>query len=136
MELFRIFKNKKFIAAVITLLLLNCVSFYITQQKSLSDFGINIDTYSATFKDNADIFTEVDKKSIIEKSNKFEILKSFADNTEDKAQQIKEYPDLYQEYKNNDTYVQRCKKESKEEKRKIKRKQIKNSKKNWRNRKW
>lgn len=100
MELIRIFKNKKFIAAVITLLLLNCVSFYITQQKSLSDFGINIDTYSATFKDNADIFTEVDKKSIIEKSNKFEILKSFADNTEDKAQQIKEYPDLYQEYKN------------------------------------
>lgn len=101
MELIRIFKNKKFIAAVITLLLLNCVSFYITQQKSLSDFGINIDTYSATFKDNADIFTEVDKKSIIKKSNKFEILKSFADNTEDKAQQIKEYPDLYQEYKNS-----------------------------------
>ena len=101
MELIRIFKNKKFIVAVITLLLLNCVSFYITQQKSLSDFGINIDTYSATFKDNADIFTEVDKKSIIEKSNKFEILKSFADNTEDKAQQIKEYPDLYQEYKNS-----------------------------------
>lgn len=101
MELIRIFKKKKFIAAVITLLLLNCVSFYITQQKSLSDFGINIDTYSATFKDNADIFTEVDKKSIIEKSNKFEILKSFADNTEDKAQQIKEYPDLYQEYKNS-----------------------------------
>ena len=101
MELIRIFKNKKFIAAVITLLLLNCVSFYITQQKSLSDFGINIDTYSATFKDNAHIFTEVDKKSIIEKSNKFEILKSFADNTEDKAQQIKEYPDLYQEYKNS-----------------------------------
>ena len=101
MELIRIFKNKKFIAAVTTLLLLNCVSFYITQQKSLSDFGINIDTYSATFKDNADIFTEVDKKSIIEKSNKFEILKSFADNSEDKAQQIKEYPDLYQEYKNS-----------------------------------
>lgn len=101
MELIRIFKNKKFIAAVITLLLLNCVSFYITQQKSLSDFGINIDAYSATFKDNADIFTEVDKKSIIEKSNKFEIMKSFADNTEDKAQQIKEYPDLYQEYKNS-----------------------------------
>lgn len=101
MELIRIFKNKKFIAAVITLLLLNCVSFYITQQKSLSDFGINIDTYSATFKDNADIFTEVNKKSIIEKSNKFEILKSFADNTEDKAQQIKEYPHLYQEYKNS-----------------------------------
>ena len=101
MELIRIFKNKKFIAAVITLLLLNCVSFYITQQKSLSDFGINIDTYSATFNDNSDIFTEVDKKSIIEKSNKFEILKSFADNTEDKAQQIKEYPDLYQEYKNS-----------------------------------
>ena len=101
MELIRIFKNKKFIAAVITLLLLNCVSFYITQQKSLSDFGINIDTYSATFKDNADIFTEVDKKSIIEKSNKFEILKSFADNSEDKAQQIKEYPDLYQKYKNS-----------------------------------
>lgn len=101
MELIRIFKNKKFIAAVITLLLLNCVSFYITQQKSLSDFGINIDTYSAIFKDNADIFTEVDKKSIIEKSNKFEILKSFADNSEDKAQQIKEYPDLYQEYKNS-----------------------------------
>ena len=45
MELCRIFKNKKFIAAVISLLLLNCVAFYITQQKNIEDFGIMIDTY-------------------------------------------------------------------------------------------
>lgn len=101
MELFRVLKNKKIIAAVILLLLLNCVSFYITQQRNIENLGVNIGTYSEIFKDNADVFTETNKNSIIEKNNKFEILKSFADNTEDKAQQIKEYPDLYQEYKNS-----------------------------------
>ena len=115
MELFRIFKSKKFIAAVILLLLLNCVCFYITQQKSIEGFGVNIDTYSDTFRDNADIFTEADKNLIIEKSNKFQILKSFADTekvksenadeyeyyVEEEAQLIKEYPDLYQEYKDS-----------------------------------
>ena len=40
---------------------------------------------------------------------------------------------LYQEYKNDGTYVQRCKKEIKEEKMRIRRKQIKNNKKKWRN---
>ena len=40
---------------------------------------------------------------------------------------------LYQEYKNNGTYIQRCKKERKEEKMRIRRKQVKNNKKNWRN---
>ena len=115
MELFKVLKNKKIIAAVIILLLLNCVSFYITQQKSIEDFGANIYTYSGVFKDNADIFTEADKNLIIEKSNKFQILKSFADTekikgenaeeyeyyAEEEAQLIKEYPDLYQEYKDS-----------------------------------
>ena len=113
MELFRVLKNKKIIAAVILLLLLNCVSFYITQQKNIENLGVNIGTYSETFKDNADVFTETNKNSIIEKNNKFEILKSFADTeklksenaeeyecfAEEEAQLIKEYPNLYQEYK-------------------------------------
>ena len=116
MELFRIIKSKKFIATVILLLLLNCVAFYITQQKSIEGLGVNVDTYSDTFRDNIDIFTEADKNLIIEKSNKFQILKSFADTekikgenveeyeyyAEEEAQLIKEYPDLYQEYKNGD----------------------------------
>lgn len=115
MELFRIIKSKKFIATVILLLLLNCVAFYITQQKSIEGLGVNVDTYSDTFRDNADIFTEADKNLIIEKSNKFQILKSFADTekikgenaeeyeyyAEEEAQLIKEYPDLYQEYKDS-----------------------------------
>lgn len=115
MELFRALKNKKFIAAVILLLLLNCVAFYITQQKIIEGFGVNIDTYSDTFRDNADIFTEADRNLIIEKSNKFQILKSFADTekvksenadeyeyyVEEEAQLIKEHPDLYQEYKDS-----------------------------------
>lgn len=50
MELFRIFKSKKFMAAVILLLLLNCVFFYITQQKSIEALGLNIDVYSDVFK--------------------------------------------------------------------------------------
>lgn len=113
MELFRVLKNKKIIAAVILLLLLNCVSFYITQQRNIENLGVNIGTYSETFKDNADVFTETNKNSIIEKNNKFEILKSFADMeklksenaeeyecfAEEEAQLIKEYPNLYQEYK-------------------------------------
>lgn len=115
MELFRVLKNKKFIAVVFLLLLLNCVVFYITQQKSIEGFGVNIDTYSDTFRDNAAVFTEADKNLIIEKSNKFQILKSFADTekvksenadeyeyyVEEEAQLIKEYPDLYQEYKDS-----------------------------------
>lgn len=116
MELFKVLKNKKIIAAVIILLLLNCVSFYITQQKSIEDFGANIYTYSGVFKDNADIFNSNDSKDlIIDKSHRFEILKNFSDTekikgenaeeyeyyAEEEAQLIKEYPDLYQEYKDS-----------------------------------
>lgn len=120
MELFRIFKNKKFIAAVIALLLLNCVSFYITQQKKIEDFGVNVDIYSDTFRDNADIFNSNDTEDlIIEKNNRFQIFKSFSDMekkkaenaetyeyyAEEEAQLIKEHPDLYQEYKDSkDSY--------------------------------
>ena len=43
---------------------------------------------------------------------------------------------LYQEYKNNDTYVQRCKKERKEEKMRIRRKQIKSESRRRERRKW
>lgn len=114
MELFRVFKNKKFIAAVILLLLLNCVSFYISQQRSMEDLGTDIRTYSEVFRENADIFSAADaEKTVLEKNNRFQILKSFADmeklkaeNTEEyafyaeeEAQLIQEYPQLYQAYK-------------------------------------
>ena len=116
MELIRIIKNKKFIAAVIILLLLNCVSFYITQQKSIEDFGTNIDTYSDTFKNNANVVNSNNSKElIIDKNDKFEILMNFAnmeklksENIEEykyyadeETQLIKEHPHLYQEYKDS-----------------------------------
>lgn len=83
--------------------------------KSIEGFGVNIDTYSDTFRDNAAAFTEADKNLIIEKGNKFQILKSFADTekvksenadeyeyyVEEEALLIKEYPGLYQEYKDS-----------------------------------
>lgn len=114
MELIRIFKSKKFIAAVIFLLLLNCVSFYITQQKSIEDFGTNIDTYSYTFKNNANVVNSNNfKELIIDKNNRFETLMNFAnmeklksENIEEykyyadeETQLIKEHPHLYREYK-------------------------------------
>lgn len=114
MELLRILKNKKFIAAVIVLLLLNCVAFYITQQKSIEDFGINMNIYSKVFNENADVFSAPDAENlIVERNNKFQILKSFADTeklksenaeeyeyyADEEAQLIQEYPDLYREYK-------------------------------------
>lgn len=114
MELCRIFKNKKFIAAVISLLLLNCVAFYITQQKNIEDFGIRIDTYAEVFDDNSYIFSKSDSDDlIIEKRNEFQILKSFADIeklkvenaeeyeyfAEEEALLIQENPVLYKEYK-------------------------------------
>ena len=114
MELCRIFKNKKFIAAVISLLLLNCVAFYITQQKNIEDFGIRIDTYAEVFDDNSYIFSKPDSDDlIIEKRNEFQILKSFADIeklkvenaeeyeyfAEEEALLIQENPVLYKEYK-------------------------------------
>ncbi len=113
MELLRILKNKKFILAVILLLLFNCAFFYITQQKSLDDLGINIKTYSAAFKENADIFSSSDEKSVEDANDKFQTLKSFADienlkaeNTEEyelyareQAMLIQENHLLYQEYK-------------------------------------
>lgn len=116
MELFRILKNKKFIAAVILLLLLNCVAFYITQQKNIEDFGVSINTYSDIFSENSGILSSSGAEAeIIEKNNVFQILKSFADTekikgenadeyeyyVEEEAQLIKEYPDLYQEYKDS-----------------------------------
>ena len=63
MELFRILKNKKFIAAVILLLLLNCVCFYITQQRSIEDLGVNIDTYSDIFKKMQIFFIQIMQKT-------------------------------------------------------------------------
>ena len=92
MELCRIFKNKKFIAAVISLLLLNCVAFYITQQKNIEDFGIRIDTYAEVFDDNSYIFSKSDSDDlIIEKRNEFQILKSFSDIEKLKAENAEEY---------------------------------------------
>ncbi|MCD7873272.1 MAG: hypothetical protein LUG21_08325, partial [Clostridiales bacterium] len=114
MELFRVFKNKRFAAAVILLLLLNCVSFYITQQKNIENLGSNINDYSDTFKVNADIFSLNDAEDlIIGKNNRFQILKGFSDTeklkaenaeeyeyyAEDEAMMIKQNPLLYQEYK-------------------------------------
>ena len=87
MELFKILKNKKFIAAVILLLLLNCAFFYITQQKNLKEFDINIDTYSRVFSENSYIFSKDNaKETVIEKNNEIQIIKSFADAEKLKAE--------------------------------------------------
>lgn len=117
MELFRILKNKKFIAAVIVLLLVNCVCFYITQQKSIEELGATPGAYSAAFGDNSHIFTDSDAvASVNENSSKFSILKSFADAekmkaensqeyefyAQDEARLIKEYPQLYDEFKSSE----------------------------------
>ena len=114
MELFKILKNKKFIAAVILLLLLNCAFFYITQQNNLKEFDINIDAYSRVFSENSYIFSEDSaKETVIEKNNEIQIIKSFADAEKLKAENaeeyeyyaqeeaalITEYPSLYREYK-------------------------------------
>lgn len=114
MELFKILKNKKFIAAVILLLLLNCAFFYITQQKNLKEFDINIDAYSRVFSENSYIFFEDNaKETVIEKNNEIQIIKSFSDAEKLKAENaeeyeyyaqeeaalITEYPSLYGEYK-------------------------------------
>ncbi len=114
MELFKILKNKKFIAAVILLLLLNCAFFYITQQKNLKEFDINIDTYSRVFSENSYIFSKDNaKETVIEKNNEIQIIKSFADAEKLKAENaeeyeyyaqeeaalITEYSSLYREYK-------------------------------------
>lgn len=114
MELFKILKNKKFIATVILLLLLNCAFFYITQQKNLKEFDINIDAYSRVFSENSYIFSEDSaKETVIEKNNEIQIIKSFADAEKLKAENaeeyeyyaqeeaalITEYHSLYREYK-------------------------------------
>lgn len=116
MELIRILKIRKFTAAVIILLLLNCIVFYITQQKSIENTGSDTDTYSAVFSENAGIFDtngSLTAELISERSSKYEILKSFADAAklkseesdeyefyaEEEALLIKENPGLYEEYK-------------------------------------
>ena len=114
MVLFKILKNNKFIAAVILLLLLNCAFFYITQQKNLKEFDINIDAYSRVFSENSYIFSEDNaKETVIEKNNEIQIIKSFSDAEKLKAENaeeyeyyaqeeaalITEYPSLYREYK-------------------------------------
>lgn len=113
MEFIRIIKNKKFIAVVILLLLLNCVTFYLTQQNSIEDLGLNINLYSEVFRENAYIFeTSGAKEELQEKSAEFQMLKSFADIQKLKAENPQEYeyyaeeeaalisenPQLYNEY--------------------------------------
>ena len=68
MELFKILKNKKFIAAVILLLLLNCVCFYITQQRSIEEQEMSVESYSSVFSNNADVFTSKTTKYNLSKS--------------------------------------------------------------------
>lgn len=114
MELLKVLKSKKFIAAVILLLLLNCVSFCVTQKKSVEDLGVNVNTSSKVFNANSDIFSEPAAEDlIIERNNKFQVLKSFSDTEKMKAENAEEYayfaeeeallikenPLLYQEYK-------------------------------------
>ena len=69
MEFVKILKNKKFIVAVILLLLFNCVSFYITQQNNIEDFGLDIRVYSEQFRKNADIFESQSAKEELQKKN-------------------------------------------------------------------
>lgn len=114
MEFIKIVKNKKFIAAVILLLLFNCVSFYIAQQKNIKNSGTNIVAYSKAFSENADIFSSPDAEKIIKENNdKFQVLKGFADAEKMKSKNAEEYefyaeeeallmqenPELYQEFK-------------------------------------
>lgn len=113
MEFVKILKNKKFIVAVILLLLFNCVSFYITQQNNIEDFGLDIRVYSEQFRKNADIFEFPSaKEELQEKNAEFQILKSFAEAEQMKAENPQEYefyaeeeallisenPELYKEY--------------------------------------
>lgn len=114
MEFIKILKNKKFIAAVILLLLFNCVSFYLTQQNNIEDFGLDIRVYSEQFRKNADIFESQSAKEELQKKNaEFQILKSFAEAEKMKAENPQEYefyaeeeallisenPEIYKEYK-------------------------------------
>lgn len=115
MELFRVLKNKRFVVAVIMLLLLNCALFFVTQQKYIENLGSDVYTYSDVFSDNSYIFSSHDAKDIVtEKSNEYQVLKSFdnaekmkAENAEEyeyfaeeEAALIREYPLLYSEYQN------------------------------------
>lgn len=113
MEFIRIFKNKKFIAAVIFLMLLNCALFYLTQQKNVKAFETDLPVYSETFRENAGIFEYRNPKEILQKkSAEAQLLKSFADAEKMKAENPSEYeyyageeaalisenPGLYKEY--------------------------------------
>ena len=113
MEFIRIVKNKRFTAAVILLLLLNCVFFYLSQQNGIEDFGLNASVYSEQFYKNSDIFeSPIAKEELQEKSAEFQTLKSFADAeklkaenpqeyeyyAEEEAALIRENPKLYEEY--------------------------------------
>lgn len=114
MEFIKILKNKKFIVAVILLLLFNCVSFYLTQQNNIEDFGLDARIYSEQFRKNADIFESQSAKEELQKKNaEFQILKSFAEAEKMKAENPQEYefyaeeeallisknPEIYKEYK-------------------------------------
>lgn len=92
MELFRVLKNKRFVAAALLLFMLNCALFFVTQQKNIENLGTDVHTYSDVFSDNSYIFSAPDAKDIVtEKNSEIQVLKSFADAEKMKAENAQEY---------------------------------------------
>lgn len=90
MERIRILKNKKFVAAAVALLLLNCAVFYVMQQKNVQEYGFTISDYTAVSQENADLLSG-STQQIYAQSEKFRALQSFADFEAAKAQYPQEY---------------------------------------------
>lgn len=97
MESYRILKSKKFIIAVIFLLLFNCATFYVTQQRSIKNNDSNLATYVEVFKDSADVLSQPNAQEIIKKKySEIEILLGFAEMENLKAEDEELYS-LYAE---------------------------------------
>lgn len=90
MELIRILRNKKFIAATVVLLLLNCAIFYVAQQKNAQENGFILSDYAAVFRENISLLSD-ETQQIYAQNEKFQTLKSFADFETSKASDPQQY---------------------------------------------
>lgn len=102
MELLKILKNKKFMLAIISLLIFNCVAFYVTTEKSFQKEGFSVSVIRQVINENKECFKAGQEDLIEKKCEDFTNLLDFI-NTENPESLPKLNDEkVYQAYLNNE----------------------------------
>lgn len=100
MEFIRVIKSKNLMIAIIFLLLLNCVSFFITNQQDIEALGSNINVVSDVYKNNAAVLTDPEAERLIhEQNDKYQLFLEFFYNDTSENNDFEDFDELFAEGK-------------------------------------